>query len=141
MPDNVSTKNILIVDDQPTILLSLLYALRAEGANVLIASRVETAEKALKKDRFDVVITDICLSGMLEFCGLELVSYIKRNWPQTKVITMTAYGSEELKREAIERGASQYYEKPINIRELTRQVWDRGAPQFIRTEEREEAKR
>lgn len=122
MADNQNKKNILVIDDQPTVLLSLLHAFKSEGANVVTASRVETAEKALNNQRFDIVITDIHISGLLERCGLELLSYIKRNWSQTKVIVMTAYGSDEIRQDALERGADLYYEKPINIAALTRLI-------------------
>jgi len=58
-------KKILIVDDEPTILLTLSYALRSKDVEVITASRLEPAEEALKRHTFDLVIADIRMSGML----------------------------------------------------------------------------
>jgi DNA-binding response OmpR family regulator len=68
------------------------------------------------------------MSGILGIEGLELLSYIKRNWPRTEVIVMTAHGTEEIKTEAYERGASYYYDKPLDIRELSALMRKLGIP-------------
>ena len=52
-------KRILIVDDEPTILLTLSYALRTNNVEVITASRLESAEEALSRYAFDLVIVDI----------------------------------------------------------------------------------
>jgi DNA-binding NtrC family response regulator len=123
-----ASKKILIVDDEPTILLTLSYALRSKDVEVITASRLEPAEEALKKHAFDLVIADIRMSGMLGEEGLELLTYIKRNWPGTKVIIMTAHGSEEVRQDAYERGATHYYQKPVDIRELMQKIEELGLP-------------
>jgi DNA-binding NtrC family response regulator len=48
--------------------------------------------------------------------GIELLKRIKQNRPQTHVIIMTAYGSDEKKEEAITSGAYRYVEKPFEIK-------------------------
>jgi len=122
------TKRILIVDDEPTILLTLSYALRTKDVEVITASRLEPAEEALNRYHFDLVIVDIRMSGILGIEGLELLSYIKRQWPQTEVIIMTAYGSEEMKQEAHDRGATYYYNKPVDIADLIQRIRAMGIP-------------
>ena len=121
-------KRILIVDDEPTILLTLSYALRSGEVEVVTASRLEPAEDALKRQRFDLVIADVRMSGMLGVEGLELLSYIKRYWPQTKVIIMTAHGTEDVQQDAYDRGATHYYHKPVDIRVLMRKIEELGIP-------------
>lgn len=128
MTETIAKKHILIVDDEPTILLTLSYALRSKEVDVVTASRLGQAEDALKKQQFDLVIADIRMSGMLGVEGLELLTYIRRYWPLTKVIIMTAHGSEEIQQEALERGATYYYTKPVDIRELIRRIRDMGIP-------------
>lgn len=128
MGEEASPKRILIVDDEPTILLTLSYALRSKDVEVVTASRLEPAEEALKRAAFDLVIADVRMSGMLGEEGLELLTYIKRYWPATKVIIMTAHGSEEVQQNAIERGATHYYQKPVDIRELMRKIEELGIP-------------
>jgi DNA-binding NtrC family response regulator len=121
-------KRILIVDDEPTILLSLSYCLKAEGVEVITSSRIEAAEEALSRYFFDLVIADIRMSGMYGIEGLELLSYVKEKSPETAVIIMTAYGSDEISEEAKRRGAFWYYDKPVNIEHLLGKVHELGIP-------------
>jgi DNA-binding NtrC family response regulator len=125
-PAGVEARKVLIVDDEPTIQLTLSYALRAVGYEVVTASRLESAEAALERYSFEVVIADIRMSGILGVEGLELLSYIKRRWPNTRVIIMTAYGSEEVRQDAYARGASYYYDKPVDITDLINRLKDLG---------------
>ncbi len=127
-PVKTEPKRILIVDDEPTILLTLSYALRSAGVEIITTSRLEPAEEALARYAFDLVIVDIRMSGILGIEGLELLSYIKRYWPKTEVIVMTAHGSAEIKEEAYGRGARYYYEKPVDILELAKRVRSMGIP-------------
>jgi len=115
-------KKLLIVDDEPTILLTLSHVLSSKDTVVITSSRIEEAEEALSRYPFDLVIADIRLSGMYGIEGLELLSYIKEMSPSTEVIIMTAYGSHEMRDEAYSRGAYYYYEKPIDIEHLVSKI-------------------
>ncbi|NJD57301.1 MAG: response regulator [Nitrospirae bacterium] len=111
-------KKILIVDDEPTILMTMSHVLSSKESMVITSSRIEEAEEALARYAFDLVIADIRLSGMDGIEGLELLSFVKQSNPRTEVIIMTAYGSEEMREEAYRRGAFYYFEKPIDIPQL-----------------------
>lgn len=111
-------KKILIVDDEPTILLTLSHLLGNRDTTVITSSRIEEAEEALSRYVFDLVIADIRLSGMYGIEGLELLSYIKELSPATAVIIMTAYGTDDMRQEAYRRGAFHYYEKPVDLSNL-----------------------
>ncbi|OGW27172.1 MAG: histidine kinase [Nitrospirae bacterium GWC2_42_7] len=115
-------KKILIVDDEQTILIALSHLLSNKDTTVITSNRIEEAEEALSRYTFDLVIADIRMSGMYGIEGLELLSYIKKVRPETEVIIMTAYGSEEIKEDAYKRGAFYYYEKPIDITHLISKV-------------------
>jgi len=119
-------KRILIVDDEPTILLSLSHLLSNKDTTVIACSRIEEAEEAILQYTFDLVIADIRMSGMYGIEGLELLSYIKKQSPETEVIIMTAYGSDEIKKDAYRHGAFYYYEKPIEIGHLISKVRELG---------------
>lgn len=119
-------KKVLIVDDEPTILMTLAHLLGNKDTTVITSSRMEEAEEALSRYTFDLVIADIRLSGMYGMEGLELLSYVKKLSPTTEVIIMTAYGSEEMKEEAYRRGALHYYEKPVDISHLISEVQPLG---------------
>jgi DNA-binding NtrC family response regulator len=118
----VTVKRILIVDDEPSILLSLSHLLSSDEVVVITCSRIEEAEEALDRYKFDLAIADIRLSGVYGIEGLELLSYIKKISPETKVIIMTAYGSDEVKESAYKRGAYHYYEKPVDMDDLVNKV-------------------
>ena len=120
-------KKILIVDDEQSILLSLSHALSTEGVEVIACDEIEPAEEALANARFDLVIADIRMSGVNGIEGLELLSYIKRQYA-AEVIIMTGYGSEEIEAEAYRRGALHYFMKPVDIRALMNIVGGMGIP-------------
>lgn len=109
---------VLIVDDEPTILLSLSYYLQGRGAEVTKCRERRAAEEALRGDPFDLAIIDLCLSGGGRPDGLELVRAAKQANPQTQVIVITAYGTDELRRQALEQGAAGYFSKPVNLDQL-----------------------
>lgn len=121
-------KKILIVDDEPTILMTLSHLLNNQDTTVITSNRMEEAEEALSRYTFDLVIADIRLSGMEGMEGLELLSYIKQISPKTEVIIMTAYGSDEMREEAKKRGAFHYYEKPIDIPNLLNKIQTLNIP-------------
>ena len=119
-------KKILIVDDEPTILMTLSHLLSNKDSVVITSNRMEEAEEALARYTFNLVIADIRLSGMYGIEGLELLSYIKKISPATEVIIMTAYGSDDIRDDAYARGAFHYYEKPIDIAHLISKVQTLG---------------
>lgn len=119
-------KKILIVDDEPTILMSLSHLLSNRDTTVITSSRIEEAEEALSRYTFDLVIADIRMSGMYGIEGLELLTYIKKLNPKTEVIIMTAYGSDEIREDAYRRGAFHYYEKPIDVTHLLSKIQTLG---------------
>ncbi len=110
--------NVLIVDDEPTILLTLSHYLQGSGARVTRCQERHTAEEALQQDAFDLAIIDLCLSGGGRPDGLELVRAAKQANPRTHIIVITAYGTEDLRRQALEHGASGYFSKPVNLDQL-----------------------
>jgi DNA-binding NtrC family response regulator len=112
---------ILIVDDQSTILALLSYILR-KVATVIPSESLREAQNALSKNNFDLVISDLRLTGTDGKEGLELLRHVRRISPETRVIIMTGYGSEAVKKEAYELGAMHFYEKPLDISHLLSQV-------------------
>lgn len=124
-------KRVLIVDDEPSILLSLSHLFSGSETAVITSSRIEDAEEALDRYKFDLIIADIRLSGIEGIEGLELLSYVKTINPGTKVIIMTAYGSDEMRDSAYRRGAFHYFEKPIDMDDLSRTIESCGIPLMI----------
>lgn len=121
-------KKILIVDDEPTILLSLPYCLEGEGVEVLTSIRLDEAKQAVRREFFDLVITDIRMSGVYGAEGIELLNYIKKVSPDTKVIVMTAYSLNGEREFAMSQGAYMFYDKPIDIDDLLERIHEMGIP-------------
>jgi predicted regulator of Ras-like GTPase activity (Roadblock/LC7/MglB family)/CheY-like chemotaxis protein len=111
-------KKILIVDDEEDILWSLQNNLCNDSLQVEIAA-ASSGEEALailaKSPRMDLVITDIKMPGI---SGLDLLIEIKNRYPYTAVIIMTAFPSNEYKRESILKGSLHFLEKPFDINAL-----------------------
>lgn len=115
-------KKILIVDDEETLTFSLYQAfIKAPyDCEVVTVSSGEEALEKLEEGSFDLVITDIAMPGI---DGLELLSIIKSRFPDTKVIIITAYGTDEREERAYKIGAEKYIEKPFDISELRNLVF------------------
>lgn len=109
---------ILLVDDEPTILLGLTHILRGAGAQVTPCLGRDEAEEAIKHQIFEMAVLDVRLSGSEAKAGLDLLTLLKARSPETQVVVMTAFGTEEIRREAMARGASHYCDKPINLEYL-----------------------
>ena len=122
-----ATTRILLVDDEPTILLGLSHLLRRAGAEVIPCVSREEAEEAIQKQVFDLALLDVRLSGTETTAGLDLLTVLKKRSPRTYVIVMTAFGTDDIRREAIARWASHYCDKPLNLDHLLGLL--RGLPQ------------
>ncbi|HWE24115.1 MAG TPA: sigma-54 dependent transcriptional regulator [Myxococcales bacterium] len=104
---------LLVVDDKDSIRTMLELRLSAAGHAVVQAENVESADRALRTSEFDVVITDLRMGRGGD--GLDVLRKVKDQQPQTEVIVMTAFGSEEVRERALELGALCYLEKSSRL--------------------------
>jgi len=118
-------KRILIVDDEKSITATLDLVLSDAGFEVLTAESFAESIKVLRETSVDVVITDLRLA---DGSGIDLLTHIKSEVPDSEVILMTADGSVDITIEAIKRGAYYYLEKPFTSDRLLALV--AGALQF-----------
>jgi len=115
MPDETGT--ILVVDDEPEMRALVRDVLRERGHQVAEAPNGLEALKRLAEGEYAVVLTDLRMKDMQ---GIELLGEIKRTFPDTNVILMTAFGSVETAVEAMKQGAYDYLIKPVKTEELIR---------------------
>ena len=108
--------SVLVVDDQAPIRESMVITFRREGYAVESAESGEQALEYLFKKPFDLVVTDMRLTGM---SGIDVLTRSKELFPDTEVVVMTAYGTIEGAVEAIKSGAYDYLTKPFQPEELT----------------------
>ncbi len=111
----MTSREILIVDDEPLMRLSILDALKAVGYIVHEASTGTEGIDKVKIGRFDVVITDLRLPGS---DGIAVVQACKQHSPGTEVIVITAHGSVDTAVQAMKFGAHDYITKPFSMDEL-----------------------
>jgi DNA-binding NtrC family response regulator len=106
---------ILIIEDDEEMRALLRDSLVEEGIEFDSAENGSEAIRKLLEGPFDLVITDIRMPGLT---GLDILPGIKKLQPETRVIVITAFGGEEVRRKSFDRGATAYLEKPINMTRL-----------------------
>jgi DNA-binding NtrC family response regulator len=101
---------ILAVDDEASVADALALILGERGHEVETAGSVGEADSLLGARPFDLAFVDLRLP---DGSGIDLLTRVKADAPETEVILMTAHGSLELTIEAIKGGAFYYLEKPF----------------------------
>ena len=91
-------------------------------ATVVPSQSLREAQNALSSEKFDLVISDLRLTGTEGKEGIALLRHVRTISPETKVIIMTGFGNDEVRKEAYELGAMHFYEKPLDISHLLSQV-------------------
>ena len=105
---------ILIVDDEKSICTFLELALE-DDYEVTSAVDTEGTLKIMQTQQINVVLLDLNLGTE---SGMDLLSLLKKEYPETAVIMMTAYGDIRTSVEAVKRGAANYLCKPVVMEEL-----------------------
>jgi two-component system nitrogen regulation response regulator GlnG len=123
--------NVWLVDDDASIRWVLERALRQGGMAPTAFDHADTALAALRRDRPDVLITDIRMPGR---SGLELLTEIRDSQPDLPVIVMTAHSDLDSAVAAYQGGAFEYLPKPFDIDQAVDLV-RRAAQQRERVEE------
>lgn len=106
--------NLLIVDDEPSICVSLSFALEDEYT-VWTATEEKEALDIMRTESIDCVLLDLSLGHS---SGLDLLVQCKKMKPDLTVIMMTAYGTIESSVQAIKAGAYHYLAKPLHMDEV-----------------------
>jgi DNA-binding NtrC family response regulator len=111
----MARKTILVVDDEKSQREILEMILSAEGYDVTTASSGEAALKIAHEHRFDLVLTDLKMTGI---DGIELLQKLLAYDSSIIVILLTAHGSIDSAKDALRRGAFDYLEKPYDREKL-----------------------
>jgi DNA-binding response OmpR family regulator len=115
------TKKVLVVDDEPNIVMSLRFLMEREGYQVEVAPTGEAALGALAREPADLVLLDVM---MPDLDGFEVCQRIRTNraWSATKVIMLTAKGREVEREKGLALGADAYVTKPFSTHDLVVRV-------------------
>ena len=116
---NNRTPRVLFVDDEH-LLLSVFERLFArEGISVTTCTNPLQALEHLKEESYDLVVTDFMMPDMN---GLELLTYIREEYPDTGVIIITAHANIQHAVRSMQSGAMDYLSKPFSTEELVTRV-------------------
>ena len=112
---------VLIVDDEPNILLSLEFLMKKEGFIVFIARDGEEAFEIINKEHPKIVLLDIM---MPKVDGYEVCKFIKQNpaTQETKVVFLSAKSKEIDIEKGYSVGADLYIPKPFSTRDLVKKI-------------------
>ena len=111
MPDT----RVLVADDERSMRDLLAIMLKQAGHDVALAEGGAEAIEALKREPFDLIVTDL---RMREVDGLAVLRAAKEHSPQTVVLVITAFASTETAVEAMKLGAYDYITKPFKMDEI-----------------------
>ncbi len=100
--------SILLIDDEEQLLKLFTRTLKLEGYNITQAKNIAEAYKALEKDEFELILTDVKLP---DGDGVEATKTYKEKYPNTEIIVITAYGTIKDGVKAIQNGAFNYLTK------------------------------
>ncbi len=115
------TPNVLLVDDSSTNNLLLESALMELKFNIITATSGKEALKHLNKKPFDLVLLDVMMPGMSGYDVLETMKS-EGMLEKTAVIMVTARSRVDEEKRALDLGAADYFEKPIELQKLVSRV-------------------
>lgn len=116
-----ASRSILVVDDEPNIVLSLEFLMQQAGFEVRAASDGEQALAAMREKRPDLILLDVMIP---RGDGYSLCKAVRANpaWRDVRIVMLTAKGRESEREKGIALGADDYIIKPFSTREVVERV-------------------
>ena len=115
------TRSVLVVDDEPNIVMSLEFLMKQAGYDVRIARDGEEALRAIEAAPPDLVLLDVM---MPKRDGFDICRTIRANpdWNGVRIVMLTAKGREADRDKGLALGADAYITKPFSTRETMDQI-------------------
>ncbi len=107
--------NILVIEDEQALCDLLEFFFQDEGHRTTIVHSDEEAYRAMSEQQFDVVLSDMSLSGS---CGLEFIVSAKRKFPQIHYILMSGYELNPSQKYQLDEACAHFISKPFHIQDL-----------------------
>ncbi|HEX9584335.1 MAG TPA: response regulator [Gammaproteobacteria bacterium] len=115
------SKRILVVDDEPNIVLSLEFLMEKQGFAVRSAYDGEQALEAISESPPDLILLDI---NMPKLNGYEVCAAVRANpeWNNVRILILTAKGRDVEREKGLAMGADEYVTKPFSTLEVVEKV-------------------
>jgi len=112
---------VLVVDDEPAVLLVVAKVMRRMGYTVLEAPSAEEALQLVsgREDEVDVLVTDVVMPGMN---GWELSQALRARHPQLGVLLMSGYTEDEMVLRGVRTDEVNFLAKPFSVSDLRERV-------------------
>ncbi len=113
--------SVLVVDDEPNIVLSLEFLLRQVGYDVRVARDGEQALDSIRQSKPGLVLLDVM---MPKRDGYDVCQTIRANpdWADVRIIMLTAKGRDVEREKGLALGADEYVTKPFSTRDVVEKV-------------------
>ena len=114
-------RSVLVVDDEPNIVLSLEFLMKQEGCEVRVATDGEAALAAVEEQPPDLILLDVMIPKR---DGFDVCQTIRANpaWKGIHIIMLTARGRDLEREKGMALGADEYITKPFSTREVVERV-------------------
>ena len=103
--------NALIIDDETDIWVLLSNILRKHNLKTYYVSNLKAAANRLQQETHSIIFLDNHLPDGL---GLDFIQFIKKHYPHTKIVMITAYNLQADRNRALDEGADLFISKPFN---------------------------
>ncbi len=115
------TRTVLLVDDEPNIILSLEFLIEQAGYEARVARDGEAALKSIEERKPDLVLLDVMLPKR---DGFDVCERIRANpaWDDIRIVMLTAKGRDSEREKGLALGADAYITKPFSTREAMEQI-------------------
>ncbi len=113
------TTSILVVDDEPAVLLTYTMILRQKGYDVMGVATAREAKQVLQARGFDLLVCDLALESSRS--GFDVLQAARERDPSLPVILLTGYATRDLADEAQRHQVTMLF-KPIEVEDLLRSI-------------------
>ena len=115
------TRMVLLVDDEPNIILSLEFLIEQAGYETRVARDGDAALKSIEERKPDLVLLDVMLPKR---DGFDVCKRIRANpaWNDIRIVMLTAKGRDSEREKGLALGADAYITKPFSTREAMEQI-------------------
>jgi DNA-binding NtrC family response regulator len=115
-------RTLLVVDDEESICFSMREYFSQHGFKVDTASEMEEAEGLIRATEYKVIIQDLRLGLTRHPDGIDIIKLVHKRNPDTRIVVLTSYGSQEVEEEARRAGADAFLRKPKPLSQVAQVV-------------------